>query len=158
MQFNFTEHGFFRAQSAPIARQSRLAVEMTDLGFDDGIDVVIFEETSGRVLFETVLVDAGSQVLLTFGNPQTEAFWDCLDTHECLHTAQRLCLAARCHFSLLTPAISLSGIGQAERRNACFLRLVEALIDEFRTRAPKVQVDVTLTQRNRAIERCINYP
>jgi len=158
MQFNFTKHGSFRAQNAPIARQSRLAVEMTDLGFDDGIDVVIFEETTGRVLFETVLVDAGSQVLLTFGNPQAEAFWDCLDTNECLHTAQRLCLAARCHFSLLTPAISLSGMGQAERRNACFMRLVEALIDEFRTRAPNVQVDVTLTHRNRAFESCINYP
>lgn len=158
MEHEFTKYGLFPTQHAPILRQSGLAIEISDLGFNDGVDVVIYEESTGRFLFETVLADPASRTLLTFGSPQTEAFWDCLEAHECMHAAQCLCLAARCHFSLLTPMISARRIGQMERRNACFLRLIEDLVDEFRTRAPRVQVDVTLTHRNPAFETCLNYP
>ena len=158
MQYDFTKLGLFRRPTTPVLRQSSLAIEVSDLGFNDGIDVVVYQESSGRVLFETVLADPASRTLLTFGNPQTEAFWDCLDAHECLQTDQRLYLAARSHFSPLTPVVSVSRIGQMERRNACFLRLIEELLDEFCTRAPRVQVEVNLTHRNPAFESCINYP
>lgn len=47
-----------------------LALDFTDRGFDDGIDVTIHAEVSDQILFETIITDPKSQTLLTPGCPE----------------------------------------------------------------------------------------
>lgn len=134
-----------------------LALDFTDRGFDDGIDVTLYAESSDQILFETILTDPKSQTLLTFGCPETQVFWQCLHTHASVDYAQKLSLTARCRFSPLAFVISTKSMGHAEIRNVDFLRFVEEVLDEVLTREPGLIVEVALTHRNPAFANCINY-
>ncbi|MCK8462440.1 hypothetical protein MUY35_01085 [Aliiroseovarius sp. S1339] len=134
-----------------------LALDITDMGTDDGVDVTIRDEASGRILFETVLADPDSRTLLTFGSPETETFWQCLQTHGHVDHVRHLFLTARCRFSLLNMTISTKRIGHAEVRNVAFLRLIEDVLDELRTREPGMSVEVAVTQRNPAFADFVRY-
>lgn len=144
----FTTTGQFRHAANPINEKPLLALDITDMGADNAIDVTIRDEVSGRILFETVLAAPESRTLLTFGSPETEAFWQCLHTYRCVDRAQHLYLTARCRFSPLTAATSTRRMGHAEIRNVRFLRLVEEVLDELQTREPGMSVEVAVTHRN----------
>ncbi|HEY9040138.1 MAG TPA: hypothetical protein VIN05_14490 [Roseovarius sp.] len=153
----FTRSRHFRQPAAPMNGRPALALDITDMGADDGIDVMIHDENTGRILFESVLVDPESRVLLTHGSPETEAFWQCLHARGRVDRDRHLFLTARCRFSLLTAAIFTKRMGRAEVRNVRFLRLVEEMLDELQTREPWMSVEVAVTHRNPAIANCITY-
>ena len=146
-----------RQRVGAVDQRPALVLDFTDRGFDEGIDVTIYPEGSDQILFETILVDSESRVLLVYGGPEAEAFWQCLNTYACIDHAQKLSLTARCRFSPLAIAVSTKSMGRAELRNAGFLRLIEEVLDEFLTREPGVVVEVALTHRNPAFANCINY-
>lgn len=134
-----------------------MAIDITDLGSDEGIDVTMYAEGSDQVLFETILSDPESRVLLTYGSRETETFWQCLHDQASVGHARDLFLTARCRFSLLTAATSTRRIGHMEVRNVRFLRLIEDLLDELQTRKPGISVELAVTHRNPAFADCINY-
>jgi len=134
-----------------------LVMDMTDMGANEGIDVVVHVGASGGVVFEAVLAEPESTMLLTSGSVETEAFWQCMRSHIRIHGARQLFLTARCRSSPLAIAVSSLRVGYAERRNVRFLRLVEDILDEFRTREPGLSVGVAVTHRNPEIDRCLNY-
>ena len=147
----------FRHADSAMDERPVLALDITDMGADDGIDVTIRDTVSGRTLFETVLADPKSRTLLTFGSPETEAFWQCLHARGHIHRVRHLFLTARCRFSLLTAAVSTRRMGHTELRNVAFLRLIEDLLDELRTREPGTSVEVSVTHRNPKFADFINY-
>ncbi len=146
-----------RQPSGPMDDRSMLALDITDMGVDEGIDVTILDEDSGRIVFETVLVDPESRALMTFGSLETETFWRCLRSQRCDGRRRHLFLTARCRFSLLTAANFTNRMGRREVRNVRFLRLVEELLDELQTRDPGTSVEVAMTHRNPAFANYINY-
>lgn len=137
--------------------RSILALDITDMGADDGIDVIIVEGDTGRVLFETVLACPESRTLMTLGSPETETFWQCLHNYRRAGRGRHLFLTAQCRFSLLTAAISTGRMGCNEFRNVRFLRLIEDVLDELQTREPGMSVEVAVTHRNPALANGINY-
>lgn len=157
MRYAFPTIGPFRQSFSSMNPRPAMAIDITDLGSDEGIDVTIYAEASGQILFETILADPESRVLLTHGSSVTEAFWQCLHTHRCVVGVSHLLLTARCRFSLLTAATSTRRIGHMEVRNVRFLRLIEDLLDELQTREPGISVELAVTHRNPAFADCINY-
>jgi len=154
-------HAFMRIQklrptAGPVGEPPVLALNITDMGGQDGIDVSIRDEASDQIYFETVLADPDSRILLTVGSPETETFWRCLHTLRSVGHTQHLFLTARSRFSLLTAAISTKRITRAEVRNVAFLRLVENLLDELQTREPGLALEVAVTHRNSAFAGFIN--
>ena len=153
---------FTRADQARLAADSMnerpaLALDITDMGTDEGIDVTIRDTVSGWTLFETVLAGPKSRTLLIFGSPETETFWQCLRTSGHIHRVRHLFLTARCRFSLLTTAVSTERMGHTELRNVAFLRLIEDVLDELRTREPGTSVELSVTHRNPKFAEFINY-
>ncbi len=158
----FTRTGPFRQVSSPITampvtERPVLALDITDMGANDGIDVVIHDVATGHILFETVLSGPESRSLLTSGSPETEVFWRCLQTPDCANHVPYLFLTARCCFSLLNPVIFTKRIARADARNVAFLRLIEEMLDELQTRAPGMSVEVAVTHRNPLFAEFINY-
>lgn len=139
-------------------RRSRiLELDLTDMGADEGIDVALHTGATNRVVFETVLANPESRLLLTSGSVETEAFWQCVRRHICSDGVGQLFLTARCRLSPLAIAVSIRRMGYAEMHNVKFLRLVEDILDEFRTREPGLSFEVAVTYRNPEIDRCLNY-
>jgi len=134
-----------------------LEIMITDMGCNDGIDVIIHGVESGLIVFETVLADANSRALLTNGTPETETFWQCVNRNAWAGVDQQLFLTARCRFNPLTIAVSTKRMRNAEMCNVRFLRLVEDLLDELQTREPGLAVQLAVTHRNPTFDRCINY-
>ncbi len=69
-------HAFMRIQklrptAGPVGEPPVLALNITDMGGQDGIDVSIRDEASDQIYFETVLADPDSRILLTVGSPET---------------------------------------------------------------------------------------
>lgn len=157
MRFEFPTIGPFRHPVDSMNRGRGLALDITDFGTDEGIEVTIYAKGSGQILFETILADPESRVLLTHGTAETEAFWQCLHTQASVGHEHHLFLTARCRFSLLTPAISTRRMGHAEIRNVEFLRLIEVLLDELQTREPGMPVELAVTHRNPAFAGVINF-
>ncbi len=147
----------FRQPLAPLTESAVLEIVIADGGCDNGIDVTIYAVGSGQIVFETILVDPDSQVLLASGSLETEAFWQCLNSYCCVDVAQDIFVTARCRFSPLTIAISTKRIGPAETRNVRFLRLVEALLDELQTRNPSFTAQVAVTHRNPSFDHCLKF-
>ena len=157
MRYDFPGSQPQRQSPDPANPLPRLALDIIDQGADAGLDVAIRDESSGHILFETVLADPESRILLTFGSLETESFWQCLRTHRCVNHIRHLLITARCRFSILPTATASKRRGQTEMRNARFLRLIEALVDELQTREPAMSVEVAVTHRNPAFAKCINY-
>lgn len=134
-----------------------LAISITDLGADEGIDVAIHVDHSDEPVFETILADPESRVLLTNGSLETEAIWRCVRRIVSIDRVQKIFVTARCRSSLLGMAISTRRMGYAERRNARFLRLIEDILDEFQTREPGLLVEVAVTHRNPKFDHYLNY-
>lgn len=153
----FARAGPFRRPAGPMNERPILALDITDMGVDEGIDVAIHDEDSNQLLFETVLVDPDSKTLLAFGSSETEAFWQCLHTHRGVGRDRHLFLTARCRFNLLTALISPKRISHAEVRSARFLRLIEEVCDELKTREPGMVVEIAVTHRNPAFADFIRY-
>lgn len=152
MAHNFTKLGLLSQQKVPMAEFTALEIVITDTGPTHGIEVLIFAVGSDQIVFEAILIDPESQALLTHGSAETEAFWQCLNSHCCVNFTQDIFLTARCFFDPRTIAVSLDLMGQAETRNARFHRLVEAMLDELKTRKPDSTVKVTiLTGKNKVI-------
>jgi hypothetical protein len=153
----FIRTGQFVQPAGPMGDRPVLALDIKDMGADEGIDVVIYDQDSDQILFETVLADPESRTLLTCGSLETEAFWQCLHSHRCVDRVRHLCLTARCRFSLWNAVISAKRLGPAEVRNVRFLRLVEEVLDELQTRQPCMSVEVAVTHHNPVFSSCINY-
>ncbi|AXI49087.1 hypothetical protein C1J03_23470 (plasmid) [Sulfitobacter sp. SK012] len=149
--------GQFRKPIGTIDPRKMLALDITDLGVDEGIDVTIYPESSDQILFETILANPESRTLLAYGSREAKVFWQCLNTYVGVEYAPKLLLTARCRFSPLAIAVSTKSMGHAGVRNTGFLRLVEELLDEILTREPGVLVEVALTHRYPAFANCINY-
>ncbi|WP_139816278.1 hypothetical protein [Planktotalea arctica] len=154
MQHDFMHALMFRQPQASLMELAVLEIVIADAGYDNGIDVTIYAVGSGQIVFDTILVDPDSQVLLTHGSPETEAFWQRLNLHCCIDVVQNIFVTARCRFSPLTIAVSTKRIGPAETRNVRFLRLVEALLDELQTRRPSLTAQVAVTHSNPSFDRC----
>jgi len=134
-----------------------LALDFTDRGFGEGIDVTIYAVGSDQILYETILTDTESRTLLFCGDPEAEIFWRCLHTPIGVDSLQKLFLTARCRFNPLAIDISTKSTGRPEVRNAGFLRLVEEVLDELMTREPGLLVEVALTHRDPAFANCVNF-
>ena len=153
----FKRTGKFQHAADPVNDRLVLALDITDMGADDGIDVTIRDQVSGRIQFETVLADPKSRTLLTFGSPETETFWQCLHAYRCVDRVQHLFVTARCRFGILATSVSTKRLTRAEVRNVAFLRLVEDVLDELQTREPGMSVEVSVTHRNPVFADFISY-
>ena len=127
---------------------SNLALEIVDLGADGGIEVSIHLGQPSSLVFEVLLVDPESDLLLTHGSIETETFWKCIRDHVNNEAITQLFLTARCHSSPMPNAVSARRIGYAEMRNVRFFRLIDDILDEFTTREPCLSVEVNVTYRN----------
>jgi hypothetical protein len=148
--------GFLAGPNGPdlTARITTLELRLTDFGPDHGIDVAIHTNRSAEPVFETVLADPESRVLLAPGIAETEVFWRCLD--RCFaYGPHILQLHARCCFSTMSMIRSARRMSRAEMRNARFLRFIEEVLDEVQTRQPHVKVDIAVTYRNPAFDRWV---
>ncbi|WP_433989403.1 hypothetical protein SuNHUV7_40040 (plasmid) [Pseudoseohaeicola sp. NH-UV-7] len=154
MPHDFT--GFLAGPNGPdlTSRTTKLELRLTDFGLDHGIDVAIHTNRSAAPVFETVLADPESRVLLAPGSPETEIFWHCLG-HCLTHDPQVLQLHARCCYSTMSITSSTRRMSRAEMRNARFLRFVEKVLDEVQTRQPQVKINISVTYRNPAFDRWV---
>lgn len=125
-----------------------LELEIADLGSSEGIDVSIYVDHPNRIVFETILASPESTLLLTSGSDETEAFWGCICASVCIYGIQQVYLTARCNSSLYDVALSLGRMDCAGTRNVRFLRLVEDIVDELKTREPTLSVNIVTTHRN----------
>jgi len=153
----FNSTGQFWHVASPLIERRVLALDITDMGFDDGIDVAIHGEATVDIIFETVLSDPNCRSLLTAGSPETEVFWQSLQPRHCLERVPHLLLTARCCFSLFPPVVSTKRFARADFRNAAFLRLIEDMLDELQTRVPGMAVEVAVTHRNPLFADFIGY-
>jgi hypothetical protein len=144
----FTDSGLFRQPQTLTEQSAALELVITDTGCDNGVDVAIYAEGSGQMVFETVLASPSSKVLLTHGSPETETFWQCLKIHRCYGVCPDVFVTARCRFSPLKIAVSTQPMGQQETRNMRFLGLVNAILSELKVRERGVAAQVVVTHRN----------
>lgn len=134
-----------------------LALEIVDLGADDGVEVAIHSGQASRLVFEVLLVDPESDLLLTHGSIETETFWKCIRDQVNKGAITTLFLTTRCHSSPLPNAVSAKRISHAEMRNVRLLRLIDDILDELTTREPCLSVEVNVTYRNPKNEQFIGY-
>jgi hypothetical protein len=155
VRYDFMNSQMSRQPQAPVTESAVLEIVIADSGYNDGIDVTVYAVGSGQIVYETILADPDSQILLTHGSHETEAFWQCLNLHCRVDVAQDIFVTVRCRFSPFTIAVSTKRIGAAETRNVRFLRLVEVILDELQTQNPCLTAQVAVTYRNPSFDHCL---